>query len=206
MNETSKIQDDLEEIVKIAFNGGATSAKSIDPKQVVVDDRVRIKCQIPICFSYGQRRMCPPFTFTPKEFREYLSKYTNAVAVQVVTDYPKELKATVSSHGAELAEIAKEGDFLKPIDSTWRKLHKVVKSVETEAFKRGYYFSFGLGFGFCRLCEKCDLASPCKHPFEARPSMEAVGIDVVSTTKNIGLGVEFSPRDKIIVTGLVLIG
>ena len=47
------------------------------------------------------------------------------------------------------------------------------------------------------LCDVCAGANgqPCNHPFEARPSMEAVGIDVVATAEAAGLAIEL-PADK----------
>ena len=42
-------------------------------------------------------------------------------------------------------------------------------------------------------------------PFEARPSMEAVGIDVVATAEAAGLSVELPAEDHPAWTGLLLI-
>lgn len=203
----SQIEADLKELCEVAIKNGATSAKAIDVKQVVVDERVLLKCRIPQCMYYGQNRMCPPYTPTPRKFKEYLSKYTYAVMVQVETAYPEILEKPVRREGAKLSEVARElQNILKPIDPVWKKLHAIVGIVEKEAFNRGYYFSSGLGPTTCRLCDKCDATSPCKHPFEARPSMEAVGIDVFATSKNAGLETRFPVGDKIVLTGLILVG
>src|SRR5664280_2774563 len=45
----------------------------------------------------------------------------------------------------------------------------------------------------------------CRRPFEARPSMEAVGIDVVATAEAAGLAIEMPAADKPCWTGLLLI-
>ncbi len=58
-------------------------------------------------------------------------------------------------------------------------------AVEREAFLAGYYKAFAMGEGPCRLCEVCSLER-CVHPQEARPSMEACGIDVFATAHNLG--------------------
>ena len=203
----SQIEADLKELCEVAIKNGATSAKAIHVKQVVVDERVLLKCRIPQCMYYGQNRMCPPYTPTPREFREYISKYTHAVIVQVETVYPEILEKPARSEGAKLSEVARElQNIVKPIDLVWKKLHTIVGIVEKEAFNRGYYFSSGLGSAACRLCDKCDVTSPCKHPFEARPSMEAVGIDVFATSKNAGLEIRFPAGEKIVLTGLILVG
>ncbi|MEN6478297.1 MAG: DUF2284 domain-containing protein [Anaerolineales bacterium] len=59
-------------------------------------------------------------------------------------------------------------------------------AVEQEAFLDGYYKAFGLGEGPCRWCEECTLEN-CLHPTQARPSMEACGIDVFGTVQYYGL-------------------
>lgn len=47
-----------------------------------------------------------------------------------------------------------------------------------------------MGSGPCRLCKECDLTSPCKHGYEARPAMEACGIDVFKTARENGFPIE----------------
>ena len=59
--------------------------------------------------------------------------------------------------------------------------------LEHLAFKAGSYRAFGLGAGPCGLCAECNLDGPCRRPGEARPSMEACGIDVFQTVRNNGL-------------------
>jgi predicted metal-binding protein len=71
------------------------------------------------------------------------------------------------------------------------KLKEVVVALEREAFLSGYYKAFSLGAGPCRLCEKCEPNDGvCKHPYQARPSMEACGIDVYKTARAAGYPIE----------------
>jgi predicted metal-binding protein len=65
----------------------------------------------------------------------------------------------------------------------------IVCRLEREAFLNGYYKALGLGAGPCRLCETCKR-SHCDHPDEARPSMEACGIDVYATVRANGFPIE----------------
>ena len=88
------------------------------------------------------------------------------------------------------------------------KLHKLVNMIETAAFKRGYYLAAGFIGGECSLCSKC--VSPlsgkqCRHPFEARPAMEAMGIDVIKTCSKAGMPISLSSSNKVQWTGLVLL-
>ncbi|MCP8310295.1 MAG: DUF2284 domain-containing protein [Candidatus Methylarchaceae archaeon HK01B] len=202
----SKLEADAKELSKIAIKSGASKAKPIKAEQIVVDERVLLKCRYPLCMWYGQCLMCPPFTPSPQEFSRYLQKYRYAVIVQFEFPYPDEL-ATKVNKDATLPDLFREmGHRLeKFIDIAWKDFQKIVSIVEREAFNRGYYFATGLVAASCRLCDKCNPDMPCRHPFEARPSMEAVGIDVYTTIKKVGLEANFEPRDKITLTGLVLL-
>ena len=64
---------------------------------------------------------------------------------------------------------------------------RIALKLEREAFLAGHYKALGLGAGRCRLCKTCDLDQPCQHPEEARPSLEACGVDVYATVRANGL-------------------
>ncbi len=70
----------------------------IDISNIVIDERVRLKCQVPICDSYGKNLMCPPYVPTVAEFRKALKLYSSAILLQVTaelknnhTDMPRSL-------------------------------------------------------------------------------------------------------------------
>jgi predicted metal-binding protein len=69
-------------------------------------------------------------------------------------------------------------------------INKIVPRLEREMFLKGYFKALGMGSGPCRLCDRCDTASRCKHPYTARPSMEACGIDVFTTVRENGLEID----------------
>ena len=67
----------------------------------------------------------------------------------------------------------------------------IVADLERSIFLRGAWKAFGLGAGPCYFCKECDLQTKqCRHPEQARPSMEACGIDVFSTVKKAGLPIK----------------
>lgn len=68
----------------------------------------------------------------------------------------------------------------------WMDITSIVCTLEREAFLSGYYKAFGLGSGPCELCEICNVKKVCKHVEEARPSIEACGIDVFRTARTAG--------------------
>ena len=69
-------------------------------------------------------------------------------------------------------------------------LTKLAAQMEKEAFLAGYYKALAMGSGPCLLCEKCNLKGRCRRGEEARPSMEACGIDVYATARENGFTIE----------------
>jgi len=69
-------------------------------------------------------------------------------------------------------------------------MSKVVVQLEKEAFLAGYYKALAMGSGPCMLCAQCNLKGGCRHAENARPAMEACGIDVYATARNNGFVIE----------------
>ena len=93
--------------------------------------------------------------------------------------------------GADAASpgLLSAGDFDPPEPDA--ELKAIVVELEREIFLRGAWKAFGLGAGPCYMCKSCVLeAGKCRHPHEARPAMEACGIDVYSTARRAGFEIE----------------
>jgi len=73
---------------------------------------------------------------------------------------------------------------------SWPSIRENLSELERHAFLAGYYKAFALPSGPCRLCDECNTKEPCKHPREARPSMEACGIDVFGTARAAGMPIK----------------
>ncbi len=89
-----------------------------------------------------------------------------------------------------------------------RQITKTIAvKLEREAFLAGHYRAFGLGSGPCSLCRECAFEKGCRHPNQARPSMEGCGIDVYRTARANGFTIEVvrNRRDPQHYFGLVLI-
>jgi predicted metal-binding protein len=56
--QAARLPKDLEKYCHKALELGATQAKIIPVQEIVVDDRVPLKCQIPRCFGYGAGAHC----------------------------------------------------------------------------------------------------------------------------------------------------
>ncbi len=193
------------EFIETAYKSGATTAKIIPADRVVIDARVRLKCEIPRCAGYGQFLMCPPHVMSVEAFSKILKGYTWGLLAQVEA---KGIDSTDKGKNRINRAVLREyRDLHRPFKL---KLLEVVETVESAAFKKGMRFAAGLVGGSCILCERCvcvnDKSSEaCRHPFRARPPMEALGIDVVKTAENAGLPIHLSSSRNVLWTGLVLL-
>ncbi len=183
----------LERIFNALKDEGASEVRLVPARSIVVDERVRLKCQIPLCDTYGRNLMCPPNLPSIEDFRRALARFSRAILIQVSASIPEQ-------SGGKLSE-----DVFGPAN----KLHELVNKGEKMAFEGGLHFATGLIGGCCRLCEECVAVqgeTRCRFPFKARPSMEAMGIDVFSTLEKIGLPVSGLPvKNSVTWTGIILI-
>ena len=158
-------QKKLESIFK---KRGYQDYKWIYPKKIVVSQWVRMKCMFG-CGEYGNNASCPP-------------------NVPSVSDWEKFF------HGYDMAVIFR---FAKKVDKPegrhkWsKKVNMNLYKLEREVFLSGYERAFLLFMDSCCLCEDCPgEREKCKEPRSARPTPEALAVDVYSTVKQYGFPVE----------------
>lgn len=210
--------DRIAQVVQFALDKGAWKAKAFSARKVVVDERVRLKCEIPLCPHFGTTLTCPPNVPSVNEFRTALRRYRTAVLVQTraplslaMDDFDKEVVLKfLETHNASPVQKGGEPDEarrnLEDVKLQAVRLHKLVNEVEAQAVSLGFHYALGLIGGDCMLCPKC--AGPgtgCRRPYQARPAMEGVGIDVVKTSRNAGLPFDIPPKNEVVWSGLVLI-
>lgn len=194
----------LECLVKIVRDRGATNAKIIPSKDIVVDRRVRLKCMVPICENFGKHLLCPPNLMSVEEFQDVLSLYKRALLIQLES----EVDSTDKSKKPLGKDLIKEMKRRTSTDGCELRLNEIVNLAEAAAFKEGCYLAAGFIGSECLLCQECVSQKgtrPCRHPFEARPSMQAMGIDVIKTCEKAGIPVKLSSKEKVRWTGLVLL-
>lgn len=205
---------------QFALEKGAYRARVFPARGVVMDERVRMKCQIPLCPHYGRTLTCPPNVPTVEEFSRVVGRYSEALLVQTrsslsgeIGAYEKEevLRYFADPGKASRMKGGEKTDQDKDLDSmkiAAIRLHKLVNDVEGKAMGLGFPYALGLIGGECMLCVECvgvGTGQACRRPFEARPSMEGVGIDVVKTSINAGLPFDMPPKTEIVWSGLILI-
>lgn len=171
----------LEVYCKKALEMGIDGAKIIDPCSIVTAEWVRMKCQFG-CPGFGKRHCCPPYTPTPDVTQKLIDSYQRAILLH------RRLKT-----GKKRAERRKV-------------FNETIVRLEIEMFLDGYYKAWSMKSGACRLCEKCNLPSLCIHAYQARPSMEACGIDVFKTARDSGFHIKVVKKheEEMNVFGLVL--
>jgi predicted metal-binding protein len=190
-------------LIEQAKQFGATAAALIPADRVVVDERVRLKCAVPVCQGYGNYLHCPPNTMSVEEFRRTLGRYATALLVQVESEHN-----SLDVDGKELAGMDAARLEERRHGEPNRLLGRIITRLEAEAFKAGYHYAAGFTGGLCLLCKECvgvTSGERCRRPFEARPAMEGMGIDVFKTAANAGLPIALSSEEPVRWTGLLLI-
>jgi predicted metal-binding protein len=190
--KNKNLEKNLHAIILLLKEQGASDIVLINSADIIVDERVRLKCQVPVCDSYNKNLMCPPYVPSLAEFRKTLKKYKQGILLQVSAELNE-----------KYANAPTEEVFLPA-----KKLHELVNVGEKEAFTAGFRFAAGFIGGCCRLCDECVAVhggTHCRFPFKARPSMEAMGIDVMATVEKAGLPVTFPISSRVTWTGLILL-
>ncbi len=212
--------DALHQLEAYALERGAYRARIFPAEDVIVDERVRMKCQIPLCPHYGRTLTCPPNVPTTEEFRAALRNYRNAMLVQTRSSLSGEIDSYTRKEVLEFFKApttttkekggvreGQQNDFAD-VKIAAVRLHKLVNEVEGRAMALGFPYALGLIGGECMLCPTCVgpcSSEACRRPFEARPSMEGVGIDVIQTSIRAGLPFDMPPKTEIVWSGLLLI-
>jgi predicted metal-binding protein len=201
---------DLDFLKVLALELGATAAKVIPADEVVVENRVELKCRVG-CKEYGKTLMCPPYTPSVDEFRKILSEYSYALVFKMKS------KAEATTEVAKLLSRDKNDPNLTEemktkIEAFWaswkaekKELVRKIRDLEKAAMRRGYPLALGFTTGSCVICDECNTEEVCTHPTEARYSAQAVGINVLQTLENAGMPIPYPFKKNPESFGLLLI-
>ncbi|MGD2294556.1 MAG: DUF2284 domain-containing protein [Candidatus Aminicenantes bacterium] len=160
--------DTRERIEGLIGKHGFTDYKWIDPGRIVVEQWVRMKCLYG-CDEYGRTATCPP----------------NVPAVSECTNFFREYTQVAILH------FEKKVDHPEDRFAWTRQLNLRLLELEREIFISGYRKAFLLFMDSCNLCEGCPgKLEKCKEPEKARPTPEALGMDVYATVRQVGYPIE----------------
>ncbi len=190
----SKREKLYKKLKSLAINNGADRAALLSAEKIVIDDRIKLKCQIPLCENFFNNLMCYHAP-SVERMGKIVKKYKVALLMQTV--HPMESPVNKKDHKSVINAYASS-----------IPIHKLVNKIEGEAMMLGFGYSVGIIGGPCRLCKKCVgpfSNEQCRHPFMARPSMESVGMDVALIAKNVGLPFEVPAVKEVVWNGILLI-
>lgn len=172
---------------------GMDAAVEFDLKLLNPQSRIRSLCSQDKCGNFRKHYMCPPYIGSIEDIGERLAKYHRGILLQRTTplDVKNDREGLVQSKKDFHELILQLEDYCKNLIS--------LRGKEVEHV-------WGLIGGTCELCHPCKAAidEPCPYTERARPSLEALAIDVVDLCKRYNLDYEFHP-DKITWTGALLL-
>jgi len=157
-----------EDLEALFHKHGCTDFKWIEPGRIVISQWVRMKCMFG-CERYGQRASCPPNMPSVPECEKFFQEYDDAV----VFHFAKKVTKVEDRYAWE------------------RKANVGLSKLEREAFLSGYEKAFLLFMGICRMCDECPAPKEkCREPEFARPTPEAMAVDVFATAREVGYPIE----------------
>jgi predicted metal-binding protein len=178
--------------VEFARKAGFEACVELDTRLLVPQESIRAFCEQNKCGFYQANYMCPPLVGTVDEFKDRFAQYKSGVLLQysqrILHQESMSLKEKFAVYG-----------------KTRRKFHRQLLKVESYFREKGALEVWGMIGGSCALCKVCGAVTgkPCRHPEQARLSVEASGINVLELLQKLGLDNKFY-RDKIIWTGCIL--
>ncbi|MBU2547064.1 MAG: DUF2284 domain-containing protein [Proteobacteria bacterium] len=157
---------DLNALLDVARQQGASAAAWVDASAIPVDDELAGHCLEPRCPNYGLSASCPPHVGGPSEFRALQAGMDKALVFKI--DVPSEI--LLSSDRREIGLL----------------VHEIAVEVERAARESGAVASRAFAGGSCKNlfcrdqpdCNVVEAGGPCRNPEKARPSMSGFGIDV----------------------------
>ena len=158
-------QANLETLFK---DHGFADFKWVKPKDFVVSQWVRMKCLYG-CSEYGRSGSCPPNVPSVPECRRFFDEYGTAAVFhfEKTVDQPEDRHAWT------------------------RDVNRKLLKLEREVFLRGYHKTFLLFMDTCSFCSDCAPSrEECRDPKSARPSPEAMAMDVFNTVRPYGYPIE----------------
>ena len=180
MNENNK---KLKALIQDAQQSGASEAKIISARDIVVDHHLADMCREPRCENYGLSKSCPPHVSGPTVFKQALEKFSQAVFFKI--DVPSEIL-----YSGERREV-------------FQLLHEIASGIETSAVKMGFVDARAYAGGSCKKifchdhgeCLALSEKGKCRNPQHARPSMSGFGVNVAKLFKTAGWKMNWTAHD-----------
>lgn len=154
---------------------------SIDFKNVVFEERVYLNCFY--CEKYDTNWKCPP-RIPALDYKKIISEYSNISIVYINMI------------------INNNFDYVR-IEST-NKLHHALLMLEKELWNSNNSLAVSFIGGSCKLCKNGCAEDKCRQPNLSRIPVEAIGINVIASLKNVGIDIVFPIKDNLSRYGMLL--
>jgi predicted metal-binding protein len=205
--EPARLAADLEMLRDRALTAGAAEASIIDASRVVFDPAVTGR----VVAATGYASYHWPLSFPKDSIEEAVAAFQKGILFRM----------TVAGTGETFPEYMGGKTFPEymggPIADAghrdlYYRVYEVTAAVESAAFYSGYHLAMGLAVGNCRAvfcarepgCPAMTKGRTCLHPYKARPSLEAAGINARQMARELGW--QEVPDDETgFLVGLVLV-
>jgi predicted metal-binding protein len=178
----------------------------INLNDIIFDQKVQTYCVNPNfqCPSYGHSWACPP---EAPYLQKKISKYKRFFLIFIKFNLINYLHKKKANHPPRTENSIKNTLYMKNLlrDNLEQEMLLFLEHQHIP-----YKNKLILWDGFCRLCSNeedkgCtyDFGDLCRYPDKIRYSMEAVGIDVTKTVKNLKFNIEWPPKEFVYRFGLV---
>lgn len=163
----------VDALIRIALEWGASAARVLPAREVVPDEGIVELCRKPLCPGYGKSAYCPPHAPPPTEVRKLIRSYRSALLFKI--DVPTEILLSRDRYGV------------------FKEVYILISRLKQYLREQGCSRIEGFAAGSCKPvfcphdpCRVLTGGGPCRFPDLARPSMEAVGINVFELVQRVG--------------------
>lgn len=165
--------------------------KDLDPEievvgcsadDLVFDERVRLKCYL--CENFDRCLRCPGNFPSGLDMEKAIRSNDHMALIYKEFEYRPEMTTE---------EMRESG----------REMHKRLLQAEHFMMGRDHMLASVFIAGRCRQCAECPQNGFCRKPELSRPSVEAAGIDVMTSARNAGIDVTFTDPSRFKRIGLL---
>lgn len=150
--------------------------------QIIFEDCVKLKCYY--CNNYNQKWSCPP-RIPDVDYKSVFKEYDNFALIIYISNLEK-----------DNFEIIRKQSTLK--------IHTLLLSLEKYLWDNNYPLALSFIGGSCKLCKNGCAIDKCRNKNLSRIPIEALGVNVIKTLKNINVDVVFPPNTKLLRCGLIM--
>lgn len=171
------IKDILEELKQ-----NVDEFKMIKTEELIFSPEVRKSCEMNQCGCYGKTWNCPPAVGTVSSLQRKCLDFDMIMLISLV--YPLD----------DMFDI--EG-----MTAARKKTNELLQEIKKRAEGDNILI---LGVGSCDICVECSYPlKECRHPDKVIISLEAMGIDVVNTTRRAGIKYNNGPNTVTYFSGIL---